>query len=237
MYPRNAIRRRFQRTLVDNGAPVYSSQPGVSNDLASNIIRNSDNTSTPPKTPPKGRDQGKLWSDTHQLIDAGPGAPWWQSHTLKDVTEDGGKGKGPSPWQQKINKYLLTDEQYQKDRADLLQNFRNMRLGNLENRGNLKLDYSTTKQRLSKEQADNLKAMQADFAARGLYGGAGYQDKLGDFNLDYLNQRTDAQESFQRNLGQLLRDLSNARTLEQQNMQQARLEAIRRRAAELGITG
>ncbi len=212
------VRRRLQRTIADNGGLV-TSQPTRIND---GLGRDPGTTQT---NPPVRRDP-----EMNTGLNSGIKKPWWQTHTLHDQPLQ-------SPWRNKINKYLLTDEQYQKDRADLLQNFRNMRLANLENRGNLKIDKRTTLQRLTKEQADNFKAMQADFAARGMYGGAGYQDKLGDFNLDYLNQRSDANESYQRNLGQLLRDLGSARTLEEQNMQQARLEAIRRRAAELGIIG
>jgi hypothetical protein len=97
------------------------------------------------------------------------------------------------------------------------------------------MDRATTLERLNEEQAENLKEMQDDFAARGLFGGAEYLKKENDFNTDYLEQKTDTRQSASRNIQQLLRDLRNARTLKDENLSQARLEAIRRRAAEFGI--
>lgn len=134
-----------------------------------------------------------------------------------------------------IQKYLGGDEQYQQNRAELIKNFRNLKLTNKENRGNLELDKDSTLKRLGSEKKDALTKMQDDFAARGLFGGAEYQNKLGDFNLDFLNQETDTKESFQRNIEQLLKDLKNASSLKDQNLQQARLEALRRRAATYGL--
>lgn len=144
----------------------------------------------------------------------------------------GGGGKGGVPG---IGKYLKSDEQYQNDRAALIRNFRNLQSQNVENRQNVNLDYGTTKTRLGEEQAESLRDMQADFAARGLFGGAGYLDEEQEFNKGYLNQFSDAATSRDRNVSQLLRELANARTLKQENLAQARLEAIRRRAAQYGI--
>lgn len=141
----------------------------------------------------------------------------------------------PEPKPPSIKKYLGTDEQYQRDRAALIKNFRNLKLTNKENRGNVKMDKRTTLSRLREEEAENLKEMEADFAARGLFGGAEYLNKEQDFKLDYLDQRADARKSASRSIQQLLRDLRNAKTLREENLAQARLEAIRRRAAEYGI--
>lgn len=134
-----------------------------------------------------------------------------------------------------IQKYLGMDEQYQQDRNSLLTNFRNFRLQNMENRQNTRADYSKTIERLGKEQGNNLRDMQGDFGARGLYGSGLYQDELNDFNLNYANQNADARSSQDKMLQQLIADFTNARTGKEQNIQQARLEAIRRRAAQYGI--
>lgn len=141
----------------------------------------------------------------------------------------------PKPKPPSVGKYLKTDEQYQRDRAALIKNFKNLRLTNKENRGNVEMDRGTTISRLKEEQAENLKEMQDDFAARGLFGGAEYLAKENDFNTDYLEQRSDTRQSASRSIQQLLRDLKNAATLKDENLSQARLEAIRRRAAEFGI--
>lgn len=156
----------------------------------------------------------------------------------------GGGGGGGAPKQKpkpkpppppSIKEYLGTDEQYQRDRASLLKNFRNLRAATRENRGNVKLDKRTTLKRLNEEQAENYQEMVDDFAARGLYGGAEFLKKENDFNLDYLEQKSDTRQSASRNIQQLLRDLRSAKTLRNENLSQARLEAIRRRAAKYGI--
>lgn len=134
-----------------------------------------------------------------------------------------------------IQRYLGMDEQYQQDRNSLLTNFRNFRLQNRENRQNTQADYGKTVSRLGREQGENLQDMQGDFGARGLYGSGVYQDELNDFNLAYANQNADALSSRDKMLQQLIADLTNARTGKEQNVQQARLEAIRRRAAQYGI--
>lgn len=134
-----------------------------------------------------------------------------------------------------INKYLGMDEQYQQDRNSLLTNFRNFRLQNVENRQNTAADYGKTVSRLAKDKSENLGEMQGDFGARGLYGSGVYQDELNDFNLGYANQNADALSSRDKMLQQLIADLTNARTGKEQNIQQARLEAIRRRATKYGL--
>lgn len=141
----------------------------------------------------------------------------------------------PKPKPPSVGKYLKSDEQYQRDRAGLIKNFKNFKLTTGENKQNVLMDRGTTIERLKEEQAENLKEMQDDFAARGLFGGAEYLKKENDFNTDYLEQKTDTRQSASRNIQQLLRDLRNARTLKDENLSQARLEAIRRRAAEFGI--
>lgn len=145
------------------------------------------------------------------------------------------KPKKPEPKPPSVKKYLGTDEQYQRDRAALLKNFRNLRSSNMENRGNVRLDKRTTLSRLREEQSENLQEMRDDFAARGLYGGAEYLKKESDFNNDYLDQFSDTRQSANRSIQQLMRDLRNAKTLRNENMSQSRLEAIRRRAAKYGI--
>jgi hypothetical protein len=127
------------------------------------------------------------------------------------------------------------DEQYHQDRNSLLTNFRNFRLQNRENRENTSADYGKTVARLAKDQGSNLHDMQGDFGSRGLYGSGVYQDELNDFNLAYANQNADAASSRDKMLQQLIADLTNARTGKEQNLMQARLEAIRRRAAKYGL--
>ena len=147
----------------------------------------------------------------------------------------GGEPKQEEPKVPNVQKYLKSDEQYQQDRAALIKNYRNLLAQNEENRSNVKTDFGTTRSRLGEEQQNSLQAMRDDFAARGLYGGAEYLNEEQEFNEDYLNQFTDARTSRDRNIEQLLRELANAKTLQQENLAQARLEAIRRRAAEYGI--
>lgn len=142
----------------------------------------------------------------------------------------GGKGKNAG-----IAKYLSADEDYQNTLADLQKNFQDYRGQNILNRSNLTADYGDTKTRLGNQEGVDFKRLQADSAARGLFGSGLYEGDRQNFQLDYQNQNNDATTSFNRNMSQLLTDLMSSQTLYRQQMKDAKLSALRRRAERLGI--
>jgi hypothetical protein len=145
----------------------------------------------------------------------------------------GGSNSGPM----NINQWLAGDDVYQQGLAGLKQNYQMFRNSNIKDRRNLKTDYSTARDRLLENQGDSQRDMQADFAARGMFGSGLYSKDYNDLNMDYQQQGADAQTSLSRNLSQLLTDLQGARRDFRQNRELLRSEAVRRRAAKYGITG
>lgn len=141
----------------------------------------------------------------------------------------------PEPKPPSLNEFLSGDNQYQADRNNLIRNFRALKAKNVDNRGDLRSNKNLTLERLGTEQANALKAMQDDFAARGLFGSGVFQDELNEFNLGYENQRNDANTSFRNNLAQLITDMQDARRGRNTDLRQLRLDAIRRRAEKFGL--
>ena len=143
-----------------------------------------------------------------------------------------GQGRGGD---RGIGKYLLSDEDYQNTVNDLTKNFQNYRIQNQTNTGNLRRDYTDTTNRMATQRAEDFRKLQAQFAARGLFGSGEYEGDRLNFDLDWQNQQGDAQTSYNRNLSQLMTDLSSMRSLFKQQLKDAKLSALRRRAEQLGI--
>lgn len=145
----------------------------------------------------------------------------------------GGKGpKGPP----NIQQYLALDVDYQNAINDLVQNLGAFKTKNIGQRGDLRQDYLTTQRRLGEEKTKTRQEMEEEAAARGMMGSGLYFKDVNDTMREFLEQSGDARTSFTRNKGQLLTDLADQRRLTQQLKQDAKLAAIRRRAAEYGIT-
>lgn len=134
-----------------------------------------------------------------------------------------------------IAKYLLSDEDYQNTVSDLGKNFQSYKIQNATNRSNLQRDFGDTEMRMTNQRAEDFRRLKAQFAARGLFGSGEYEGDRLNFDLDWQNQEADAQTSYNRNLSQLLTDLANSRSLYKQQLKDAKLSALRRRAEKLGI--
>lgn len=147
-----------------------------------------------------------------------------------DKKKPGKKGGIPS-----IESYLGGDADYKATLDALRRNFEQTKIQNVTNRGNLSDDYNLTNTRLQQDQDKSLAELQADYAARGLLGSGLSAKAANDQAIDYQKQFGDAQISYDRNLGQLVTDLANARSQFREDKTQARLNAIRRRAEKYGI--
>lgn len=134
-----------------------------------------------------------------------------------------------------IEQYLTGDSDYQNAINALTKNYEDLKVQTQGQKRDLNEDYTTTKLRLKNQQGNELGSLQEDLAARGLFGSGISVKKINDFNTGYQNQFTDAATSNRRKQAELTTNLSNARTLQQQAQNQARLDAIRRRSARLGI--
>lgn len=134
-----------------------------------------------------------------------------------------------------IEKYLAGDADYQNAVNALTKNYEDLSVQTQSQRRDLTEDFNTTNQRLKAQKGTDLGSLQEDLAARGLFGSGISVKKENDFNTGYQNQFNDAATSNRRKQAELINNRRNAQTLMQQARNQARLDAIRRRSAKLGI--
>lgn len=147
------------------------------------------------------------------------------------------KKKPLTPEQQRaqIEAYLRGDSTYQGQLANF-----NKSLADFQSeQGLARTDYDTNYQNTYRDiglaRDDALGDLENDFAARGLLHSSMYNTETGDLRNQYQNQYTDLGEQKTSYMDQLVQDLSrfkNEQTVAQQN---ARAEAIRRRAEKQGI--
>jgi len=136
---------------------------------------------------------------------------------------------------------VFTQQQWRRDPVyrntmnDLQTNFRNYLSQNTTNKNQLAQDFDLTTKRLGQDQNLAVRNQNEDYAARGLYGSGMYGQANEELLGKYADQLADAGTSNQRNAGQLVTDLGNARTLLNQQKQAARLAAVRRMAEKYGI--
>lgn len=134
-----------------------------------------------------------------------------------------------------VEKFIAGDDTYANTISDLRANYGLTREATRTNKDNLRADFNTLRSRMRQQQSQDNRSLDSDFAARGMLGSGLELDASTKLDQNYNNQFTDAQQSRNRNLSQLDMDLSAARTLRDQQFQDARLNAIRRRAEKYGI--
>ena len=107
----------------------------------------------------------------------------------------------------------------------------------LYNKSNYETDNETIKRRLAAQEVKDNKLLDDDYAARGLFGSGLFSKADTDLGTSYSDQYTDLATSLNRNLQQLLTDLTSQQNLDQDTLRQAQLDAITRRAQEFGFMG
>lgn len=171
-------------------------------------------------------------------------------HSINGKGPNANKGKGgakagpkggakhpAAPHTPTAEDYANQDPDYRRAVAAYRANLANVRSQTNANKNDLTADYTTTRSRLLENFAQNNKQQQSDFAARGLFGSGVYAKANADRQTGETQQLNDASTSYQRNTRQLNTDLANATNLEAQQESTAKAAAIRRAAAQYGITG
>lgn len=135
-----------------------------------------------------------------------------------------------------LKQFLSQDKTYRNTSTDLKQNLNNYSATNTFNQNQLNKDFTSLTDRMGKQRALDEQALADDYAARGLLGSGMNVQSGNKLSEDYTNQLTDATLSRDRNLQQLKFDLRDTSALNSQQLADARLNAIRRRAERYGIT-
>ena len=136
----------------------------------------------------------------------------------------------PKPKIPDVNTYLKGDSTYQRQLASYAKSLSDF----LAEQGLARTDYNTnyanTRRDIGLSKTDALSDLENDFAARGMLQSSLYSQGLGDLNQQYQNQYLDLDKARTSFLDQLAQDLTKYRGEQTVGTQNARAEAIRRRA-------
>lgn len=145
--------------------------------------------------------------------------------------------KPRTPRQRAIHRYLLGDETYQAQLAALQQGRQDFRIANRADKENIREDFGDARHRMRGQRKDDLQAMLADYASRGIADSGVFLNDRSEYQKDFTNQLTDLHKDKARNLFSLKSSATQTGNQFSASVQAARLEALRRRAAQFGLTG
>lgn len=152
----------------------------------------------------------------------------------------GGGGQNPGggdPAQNGLKQFLAGDETYQSAIDSLLTDWQNYKVSNKGERRQLREDFGLSQERMGQERLDALEQMKNDFAARGLLNSSEYMDAIGKYDTEYTQKLGDLTRDRDRNLADLLESLGLYKQNNKEERANARAEAVRRRAQQMGLTG
>lgn len=161
--------------------------------------------------------------------------------TVKKPTSPKTKGKKKTPVKKKASKpsassrYLAGDTTYQQQLAGFNQSKADYNANYGRQSSIVSRDYAASQRALNRQGAQDRLDQQNDFAGRGILHSGVFAKALGDYNTDF-NARVQALSSGRTDqLGDLAAGRKSFLAQLQTEMNNARQDAIRRRAAQLGI--
>lgn len=134
-----------------------------------------------------------------------------------------------------LEKWLAGDTTYQQQLAQYNKTKSDYNTQYNRQRGNTERDYAETERGLNRQGMQDRLDQQNDFAGRGIMHSGVFAKALGDYNTDFNTKLKNLLTGRQDKLDEL--DMGNTNFLRQLQMEQdnARQDALRRRAAKLGI--
>lgn len=196
---------------------------------------------TPP--PPSTSSSGQYSGGTSHS--SGGGAPSNIPATQPGaISGVGQKSSGPNPAvarrqearqeRKDYKQFIPEDETYQSSISSLRQQLEDFILSNKDQRGDVRENFQLTRDRMGKERERALGDMESDFGSRGMLNSSEYMDSIGKYNTDYQTKFGDLTRDRDSNIEDLLESLGMYKRANQGERQNARAEAIRRRAEKFG---
>ena len=139
---------------------------------------------------------------------------------------------GPVP---DINAYLGGDTTYQQQIRQFAKALSDFEADAGRRRGVLESDYGTSKRALGDQRGLDLKNLEEDYGSRGVLHSGLYGKAVGDYEKEYGERVTDLDRRQQEALNMLLQEQSQFGQQNTLSQQQAREEALRRRAEQYGV--
>ena len=141
------------------------------------------------------------------------------------------KKKKPSS----VEKYLAGDTTYQRQLADFNKSKADYNANYSRQTGIVNRDYAESQRALNRQGAQDRLDQQNDFAGRGILHSGVFAKALGDYNTEFNARIKSLTTGKTDQLGDMSAQQKSFLAQLQQEMNNAREDAIRRRAAKLGI--
>lgn len=132
-------------------------------------------------------------------------------------------------------KWLAGDTTYQQQLANYLKSQKDYETQYKRQVGIQNRDYNETKRAMNRQAGQDRVDQQNDFAGRGILRSGVFAKALGDYNTDFNSKMKNLATGNQDTLGDLSSDRTNFLRQLQLERDAARQDALRRRAAELGL--
>lgn len=158
-------------------------------------------------------------------------------HAPKQFTSGGAKAPAAKPNQSpfpSIEEYLAGDLYYNTILSDLQRNLEQFNIQNGAAQGDINSLFGITMDRMNKEKGRATTDIKDDFGARGIINSGLFGKSISDYNDDFSDKVEDLNRDRSMQLRNLGFESSNFQSLTDTQENQAKLDAIRRRAEELG---
>lgn len=126
------------------------------------------------------------------------------------------------------------DASYQQGLSELQRVMNQFRVSNTDSQADVRTAFATATERMAAERKRALHDIGDDFGARGLARSGMFAKADSDYDTEYNNRITDLTRDKTSTLSNLASELTNFQGLNTSRQQELRLDAINRRAAQLG---
>lgn len=135
-----------------------------------------------------------------------------------------------------LQDYLMGDRTYQSQISLYDKELQDYMLGHNRDKDRINEDFGLALGRLGKERGRALENIEDDFAARGMLHSGLYGEDVSEYNDDYQQTVGDLERDKLRSIEDLIEMLNMFQSTVSSKKQNAKLEAIRRRAEELSVS-
>lgn len=151
-------------------------------------------------------------------------------------------GPGPvqtiaPPTPPSINAYLGGDTVYQQQLAQINKALADFLANQKTTKSNLARDYATAQKAVKDQSVIDLGNIEQDFAGRGLLKSGLYQGAVDKYNTDMADRLANLGTANQRSLTDLTNQFNTFQSQSTTSKENARIEALRRRANKYGLGG
>lgn len=136
---------------------------------------------------------------------------------------------------QNIESYLGADTGYQQQLRSFNQALQDFLADATRRRGTLETDFGASQKAMGDQRGLDLDRLKDDYGARGLGRSGLYADAVGKYETEYGTRMSDLQRRQDEALAMLTQEEGNFKSQQELKTQQAKEQAIARRAAQYGL--